>query len=375
MSAKVKLRSAASILIRRHRWIPATSTVACAAIVLIVVAEGVSTPWVLGACTALLLASYAWGYTARAFMVINYPSLLHLPRRRYSEVWDALAASPSLARFAYLQAKKEKMGHALSQNGLELKGAVRHSRFDEPDRRNKGRRPVRREQSPFTRIEVALRELRAGRIIVVVDDEERENEGDLVMAAEMITPDDVNFMATHGRGLICLAMTGTRLDELQLSPMAPDNTALCGTGFAVSIDARGRGVSTGISASDRAQTIRAALDARSGPEDFARPGHVFPLRARPGGVLERRGHTEAAVDLARLAHLHPSGVICEILNSDGTMARVPDLVKFCRINELKMITVEALTRYRLSGDSEGSVWSDNGVFGDHRAAAGVRGND
>src|ERR1700751_5229887 len=168
------------------------------------------------------------------------------------------------------------MGHALSQSGPECVSAVTPPRSDEPDGRSKTRSPVRREQSPFTSIEVALRELRAGRMIVVVDDEERENEGDLVMAAQMITPEAVNFMATHGRGLICLAMTGDRLDELRLSPMAPDNTALCGTGFAVSIDAKGRGVTTGISASDRAQTIRAALDARSDPEDFARPGHVFP---------------------------------------------------------------------------------------------------
>jgi 3,4-dihydroxy-2-butanone 4-phosphate synthase/GTP cyclohydrolase II len=279
--------------------------------------------------------------------------------------------APNPYSFAYLQAKKEKMGHALSQSSREwVRGHLR-----EPERRSKARSPVRQEQSPFTSIEVALRELRAGRMIVVVDDEERENEGDLVMAAQMITPEAVNFMATHGRGLICLAMTGDRLDELRLSPMAPDNTALCGTGFAVSIDAKGRGVTTGISASDRAQTIRAALDARSDPEDFARPGHVFPLRARPGGVLERRGHTEAAVDLARLADLHPSGVICEILNNDGSMARVPDLVKFCEIHELKMITVEDLTHYRLANDSEASAWSATGAFGDHRAAASEGGND
>jgi 3,4-dihydroxy 2-butanone 4-phosphate synthase/GTP cyclohydrolase II len=211
-------------------------------------------------------------------------------------------------------------------------------------------------------------------MIVVVDDEDRENEGDLIMAAELITPEAINFMATHARGLVCLAMTGERLDELQLSPMAPVNTALGGTGFTVSIDAKGHGVTTGISAGDRAQTIRAAVDARSDPEDFARPGHVFPLRSRPGGVLERRGHTEAAVDLARLAELHPSGVICEILNNDGTMARVPDLVKFCKMHELKMITVEDLTRYRLAYDSEGSAWRANSVFGDQRAAAGERGS-
>jgi 3,4-dihydroxy 2-butanone 4-phosphate synthase / GTP cyclohydrolase II len=198
-------------------------------------------------------------------------------------------------------------------------------------------------------------------MIVVVDDEDRENEGDLMMAAEMITPEAINFMATHGRGLVCLAMTGERLDELKLAPMAPDSTALGGTGFTVSIDAKGRGVTTGISASDRAQTIRAAIDSRSGPEDFARPGHVFPLRSRSNGVLARRGHTEAAVDLARLAGLHASGVICEILNEDGTMARVPDLVRFCKLHGLKMITVANLTKYRLESDNAGLFGTAEGL--------------
>ena len=189
-------------------------------------------------------------------------------------------------------------------------------------------------------------------MLVVVDDEDRENEGDLVMAAEMITPEAINFMATHARGLICLAMTGERLDELRLGPMTLDSTALGGTGFTVSIDAKGRGVTTGISAQDRAQTIQAAIDARSDPADFARPGHVFPLRCRAGGVLERRGHTESAVDLARLAGLHPSGVICEILRDDGSMARVPDLVRFCKRHALKMVTVADVVRYRLECDYE-----------------------
>jgi 3,4-dihydroxy 2-butanone 4-phosphate synthase/GTP cyclohydrolase II len=237
-----------------------------------------------------------------------------------------------------------------------MRGPAKHARAEEADRHSKSRSAVTRDQFSFTSVEIALRELRAGRMIVAV------------------TPEAINFMATHGRGLVCLAMTGERLDELKLPPMAPDNTALCGTGFTVSIDAKGRGVTTGISASDRAQTIRAAVDARSDPKDFARPGHVFPLRSRPGGVLERRGHTEAAVDLARLAELHPSGVICEILNNDGTMARVPDLVRFCQMHELKMITVEDLTRYRLACDAEGSAWCANSVFGDQRAAAGERGN-
>ena len=183
-------------------------------------------------------------------------------------------------------------------------------------------------------------------MVVVVDDEDRENEGDLTMAAEMVTPEAINFMATHGRGLICLAMTGERLDELELDSMAPRNTALHGTAFTVSIDAKTRGVTTGISAADRAQTILAAVDPSSRPDDFARPGHVFPLRAREGGVLERRGQTEAAVDLARLAGLNPAGVICEIVNDDGTMARVPDLIRFCERHDLLMISVADLVRYR-----------------------------
>jgi 3,4-dihydroxy 2-butanone 4-phosphate synthase/GTP cyclohydrolase II len=192
-------------------------------------------------------------------------------------------------------------------------------------------------------------------MIVVVDEEDRENEGDLTMAAEMITPEAVNFMATQGRGLICLAMAGERLDQLELDPMVSDNTALGGTAFTVSIDVKGRGTTTGISAYDRAQTIRAAVDANSDPEDFARPGHVFPLRARPGGVLERRGQTEAAVDLCRLAGLHPAGVICEIVNDDGTMARVPDLTKFCQEHGLVMITVADLARFRFGSNDEAAL--------------------
>jgi 3,4-dihydroxy 2-butanone 4-phosphate synthase/GTP cyclohydrolase II len=203
----------------------------------------------------------------------------------------------------------------------------------------------------FVSIGEAVEELKAGRMIVVVDDEDRENEGDLTMAAEMITPEAVNFMATHARGLICLAITGERADELELTPMTPHNTARCGTNFTVSIDARGRGVTTGISAYDRAQTILSVIDSRSCPEDLGRPGHIFPLRARPGGVLERRGQTEAAVDLARLAGLNPSGVICEIMNEDGTMARLHDLVRFCAKHHLKMITVGDLALYRLEREA------------------------
>jgi 3,4-dihydroxy 2-butanone 4-phosphate synthase/GTP cyclohydrolase II len=218
------------------------------------------------------------------------------------------------------------------------------------------------DQVEFAGIEEAIRELRAGRMIVVVDDEDRENEGDLTMAAEMITPEAINFMATHGRGLICLAMTGERLDELELAPMVPHNSALGGTAFTVSIDVNGHDVTTGISAHDRAQTIRAAVDPNSYPEDFARPGHVFPLCARAGGVLERRGQTEAAVDLASLAGLYPAGVICEIVNDDGTMARVPDLVRFCRAHNLLMITVAELARYRFDADYEGALGAIDGLF-------------
>ena len=207
----------------------------------------------------------------------------------------------------------------------------------------------------FTTIEDAIEELRAGRMIVVVDDEGRENEGDLTMAAEMVTPEVINFMATHGRGLICLAITGQRADELELGPMSPCNTCQGGTGFTVSIDLIGHGVTTGISAYDRAQTILAAIDPRTRPADLGRPGHVFPLRARGNGVLERRGQTEASVDLARLAGLHPAGVICEIMNDDGTMARVSDLGPFCLKHGLKMVTVAELAMYRMVRDAE-ALW-------------------
>jgi 3,4-dihydroxy-2-butanone 4-phosphate synthase/GTP cyclohydrolase II len=260
--------------------------------------------------------------------------------------------SPNSHSSTYLQTKKEKMGHMLSLAGPESAESVIQARAPGLSLLGKSRSTLTKEQFAFASIEEAFRELRAGRMIVVVDDEDRENEGDLMMAAEMVTPEAINFMATHGRGLICLSMTGERLDELKLAPMTPDNSALCGTGFAVSIDVKGRGVTTGISTHDRAQTILAAVDARSQPEDFARPGHVFPLRCRAGGVLERQGHTEAAVDLARLAGLHSSGVICEILKDDGTMARLPDLVQFCMMHELKMTTVAELERYRWAFDPQ-----------------------
>ena len=204
---------------------------------------------------------------------------------------------------------------------------------------------------PFVSIPAALEEMRAGRLLVVVDDEDRENEGDLTLAAEKVTAEAVNFMATYGRGLVCLALTGERCDQLRLPLMSPLNTSNFGTAFCESIDAR-EGVTTGISAGDRTRTILKAIDPGCRPADLARPGHVFPLRSRGGGVLDRRGHTEAAVDLARLGGLHPSGVICEILNEDGSMARVPDLIRFCQLHGLKMITVADLVRYRLEWDYE-----------------------
>jgi 3,4-dihydroxy 2-butanone 4-phosphate synthase/GTP cyclohydrolase II len=199
--------------------------------------------------------------------------------------------------------------------------------------------------APFVGIDEAVAEIAAGRMLVVVDDEDRENEGDLVMAAEKVTPEAVNFMATHGRGLICLPLTGERLDSLRIPPMTSTNTSAQGTAFHVSIGAKGR-ITTGISAADRAATVLAAIDPATLPEDIAMPGHVFPLRAKPGGVLERAGHTEAAVDLARLAGLTAAGVICEIMNADGTMARRPELERIAADHGLKMMTVADLIRYR-----------------------------
>lgn len=203
--------------------------------------------------------------------------------------------------------------------------------------------------TPFATVPEALEELSLGRMIVVVDDEDRENEGDLTLAADFVTAEAINFMATHGRGLICLTLTEERADHLQLKPMAQDNTSRFGTAFTESIEAR-EGVTTGISARDRAHTIRVAINGRATASDLARPGHMFPLRARDGGVLVRPGQTEASVDLARLAGLTPAGVICEIMNADGTMARVPDLTRFCRRHGLKMLTVAELTRYRLHAE-------------------------
>lgn len=199
---------------------------------------------------------------------------------------------------------------------------------------------------PFATVEEAIEDIRQGRMIVLVDDEDRENEGDLTMAAEKITPEAVNFMAKEGRGLICLALTEQRCDALSLTPMSQRNTSAFGTPFCESIDAR-RGTTTGISASDRATTILTAIDPNASSEDLARPGHIFPLRARRGGVLVRAGQTEASVDLARIAGLEPAGVICEIMNDDGTMARVPQLREFCRRHNLKLLTIADLIRYRM----------------------------
>jgi 3,4-dihydroxy-2-butanone 4-phosphate synthase/GTP cyclohydrolase II len=299
-------------------------------------------------------------------------------------------AAPNSYSLAYLRTKKEKMGHILTLERCDEVDDPNNEAFgvvsrDFVDRRSvAGRRgstksheqrrncfldeqPERNyettpEQFEFASVEDAIREFKAGRMIVVVDDEDRENEGDLTMAAEMITPDAINFMAKHGRGLICVAMTDDRLKELEIGSMAPANSALGGTAFNVSIDLKRQDITTGISAYDRAQTIKMAVNPNSHPEDFARPGHVFPLCARPGGVLERRGQTEAAVDLASLAGLEPAGVICEIMNDDGTMARLPDLIGFCRKHDLLMITVADLARYRFDCDYEGSLAAYDGIF-------------
>jgi 3,4-dihydroxy 2-butanone 4-phosphate synthase / GTP cyclohydrolase II len=202
-------------------------------------------------------------------------------------------------------------------------------------------------QPAFCDVPEAIGQIRAGRMIVVIDDEDRENEGDLTLAAEKVTPEAINFMAKYGRGLICLALTEERLEHLRIGPMTAENTSQYGTAFCEAIDAR-QGVTTGISAYDRARTIQVAIDPATQPSDLARPGHVFPLRARKGGVLVRAGQTEASVDLARLAGMVPAGIICEIMKDDGSMARVPDLTAFCREHNLKMLTVAELIRYRMA---------------------------
>jgi len=203
---------------------------------------------------------------------------------------------------------------------------------------------------PLNTIEEAAQDIRAGKIIIIVDDEDRENEGDLVCAAEKVTPELINFMAIHGRGLVCLPLTEERCDELHLPPQTAENTSSMGTAFTISIEAK-TGVTTGISAADRARTILTAVDPDSKPWDLARPGHVFPLRARRGGVLVRIGQTEASVDIARIAGLNPSAVICEIMNDDGTMARLPELEIFAAKHDLKIISVADLVRYRIEKET------------------------
>ena len=200
--------------------------------------------------------------------------------------------------------------------------------------------------TPFHSIEEAIKDIKKGKFIILVDDEDRENEGDLVMAAHHVTPQAINFMARYARGLICLALTPQRVEELHLPQQAVENTATFGTAFTVSIDAR-HDITTGISAADRATTIHVAIDPKSKPGDLARPGHIFPLKAQPGGVLKRAGQTEGSVDLARLAGLIPAGVICEIMSEDGTMARVPELTKFAKRHKIKMVTIKALIQYRM----------------------------
>jgi len=227
-----------------------------------------------------------------------------------------------------------------------------------------------RSGGPFAAVEDAVSAIRRGEMVIVVDDEDRENEGDLTMAAEKVTPEAINFMATHGRGLICLPMTGERLDQLEIPLMVERNSTRFETAFCVPIEAK-RGTSTGISAADRAATVRAAINPKTKPADLARPGHMFPLRARDGGVLVRAGQTEAAVDLARIAGLTPAGVICEVMNEDGTMARVPALAKFTRRHKLLMITIADLIRYRMRTEglvtkvAEAELPTEHGIFRIH----------
>lgn len=206
------------------------------------------------------------------------------------------------------------------------------------------------EKYKFNTIDEAIEDTEKGEMVILVDDEDRENEGDLCMAAEKVTPEAINFMAKYGRGLICLSLTPERVEELKLPMMTDENTSPFGTAFTVSIEAK-KGVTTGISASDRARTILTAIDPKTRPEDLSRPGHIFPLKARPGGVLQRAGQTEGSVDLARLARLYPAGVICEIMNDDGTMARVPELMEFAKKHNLKIVTIKDLIRYRMRTES------------------------
>jgi 3,4-dihydroxy 2-butanone 4-phosphate synthase / GTP cyclohydrolase II len=227
-----------------------------------------------------------------------------------------------------------------------------------------------RSSGPFAAVEDAVAAIRRGEMVIVVDDEDRENEGDLTMAAEKVTPEAINFMARYGRGLICMPMTGERLDKLEIPLMVERNSTRFETAFCVAIEAK-RGTSTGISAADRSATVHAAINPKTKPSDLARPGHIFPLRARDGGVLVRTGQTEAAVDLARIAGLQPAGVICEIMNDDGTMARVPALTKFAKRHKLLMITIADLIRYRMRTEglvtkvAEADLPTEHGPFRIH----------
>jgi 3,4-dihydroxy 2-butanone 4-phosphate synthase/GTP cyclohydrolase II len=224
---------------------------------------------------------------------------------------------------------------------------------------------------PFSPIEEIVEDIKQGKMVIVCDDEDRENEGDLTMAAELVTADDINFMAAHGRGLICLPMAGEIVDRLDIPEMVTHNASRMGTAFTASIEAR-EGITTGISAADRAHTCRVAVDDATGPEDLAMPGHVFPLRAKPGGVLQRAGQTEAAVDLARLAGMKPAGVICEIMKEDGTMARVPDLEKFSKEHDVKLVTVAQIIEYRHAYETQVSCAVETKLptpFGEFRLRA------
>ena len=224
---------------------------------------------------------------------------------------------------------------------------------------------------PFSPVEEIIEDIRAGKMFIVCDDEDRENEGDLTMAAELVTADDINFMATYGKGLICLPMAGESVDRLEIPEMVQHNAARMGTAFTASIEAR-YGITTGISAADRAHTCRVAADETTGPDDLVMPGHIFPLRARPGGVIERPGQTESAVDLARLAGLKPTGVICEIMKDDGTMARVPDLETFSAKHDIKMVTVEQLIQYRSQYESHVTLAAESRLptsYGEFRVRA------
>lgn len=244
---------------------------------------------------------------------------------------------------AFEESRRSGTGLPEAERALQREAAA----FDEEEAAADGESEVSR--SEFNTIDEALAELRAGRPIVVVDDPDRENEGDLILAAEKVTPEAINFMLKHARGLICVPMEGQRLDELEIPLMTEHNTEPLETAFTISVDDREN--HTGISAEERARTVRRLVDPRARPTDLVRPGHIFPLRAREGGVLARAGHTEAAVDLAKLAGLYPAGVICEIMNEDGTMARLPDLLAFSRQHGLKIITIADLIRYRLKRES------------------------